>query len=62
MSKYLEMKEKLNIIIEQIQSGDLDIEESIKKYQEASKIIIKLNKYLQNAENKLTEIRIELPD
>ncbi len=62
MSKYLEMKEKLNIIIEQIQSGDLDIEESIKKYQEASKIIIKLNKYLQDAENKLTEIRIELPD
>lgn len=62
MSKYLEMKEKLNIIIEQIQSGDLDIEESIKKYQEASKIIIKLNKYLQDAESKLTEIRIELPD
>lgn len=62
MSKYLEMTERLDLIIEQIQSGNLDVDESIKKYQEASKIIIKLNKYLQDAENKLSEIKIELPD
>ena len=62
MSKYLEMTERLDLIIEQIQSGNLDVDESIKKYQEASEIIIKLNKYLQDAENKLSEIKIELPD
>lgn len=62
MSKYLEMTERLDLIIEQIQSGNLDVDESIKKYQEASKIIIKLNKYLQDAENKLSEIKIELSD
>lgn len=56
------MTERLDLIIEQIQSGNLDVDESIKKYQEASKIIIKLNKYLQDAENKLSEIKIELPD
>lgn len=61
MSKFNDMNNQLNQIIDLIQGGDLDIDESIKKYQEASKLIIKINEYLKNAENKLSEIKIDFP-
>lgn len=54
---YRSEKRKLEEIVVIMQSGELTIDESLAKYQEAEEIIKSLEKYLKTAENKITKIR-----
>lgn len=54
------MSDQLDVLMSELKSGDLDIDEAISKYQEAQKLINKMKKYLEVAENKVTKIKAEI--
>jgi len=53
---YREMSQQLEEIMEWFESGDIDIDEAIKKYEEATKLLDEMEKYLKTAENKIKKI------
>jgi exodeoxyribonuclease VII small subunit len=53
---YREMAEELDQIMQWFESGDLDIDEAVKKYEEATKLLNEMEKYLKTAENKIKKI------
>jgi exodeoxyribonuclease VII small subunit len=53
---YREMAEQLDQIMLWFESGDIDIDEAVKKYEEASELISEMEKYLKTAENKIKKI------
>ncbi len=55
-SNYGQLSEKLNEIVYKLQSADTDIEEAIKLHEEGTKIIVELEKYLKDAENKIKKV------
>ncbi len=48
--------EELNKIANELEKGDLSLEESVKKYEEGMKISKKCNETLDKAEKKITEL------
>lgn len=62
MTTYKDMQSSLEIIITELQSNQLDVDEAIKKYNEASKLILKMEKYLKTADNKIKIIKINLKE
>ena len=54
---YKSQQQKLENIIESMQSGNLTIDESLREYKEAEQIIKTLEKYLKSAENEITKIK-----
>ncbi|MCA9343470.1 exodeoxyribonuclease VII small subunit [Candidatus Saccharibacteria bacterium] len=59
-NNYQQMSDKLDSLMMELKSGGLDIDEAISKYQEAQKLISKMKKYLEEAENKITKIKAEI--
>lgn len=57
MSEYQEMSRQLEILIEELRTNKLDIDEAISKYEESQKLISKMQKYLSTAENKVAKIK-----
>lgn len=57
---YEEASKKLQNIIEQVESGTLSLDESIKLFEEGSKLIQFCYKTLDGAKGKLTEIKATL--
>jgi exodeoxyribonuclease VII small subunit len=53
---YREMAEQLDQIMAWFESGDLDIDEAVNKYEEATKLLEQMEKYLKTAENKIKKI------
>jgi exodeoxyribonuclease VII small subunit len=53
---YREMAEQLEQIMAWFESGDIDIDEAVKKYEEATKLLEQMEKYLKTAENKIKKI------
>jgi exodeoxyribonuclease VII small subunit len=53
---YREMAEELDQIMQWFESGDLDIDEAVKKYEEATRLLNEMEKYLKTAENKIKKI------
>lgn len=51
-----EQLEELNVIIEKLENGELDLESSIKEYEQAMKIIAKLSGQLSEIEGKIHRI------
>ncbi len=60
MSTYKEMSEQLDMIVAELQDGNTDVDEALKKYEEASKLIGDMEKYLKTAENKIQKIKVNL--
>lgn len=59
MSQYFKFNEAVNQldnIVEQIQSGELNLDDAMKKYKQAETLLKKLEDYLAKAENKLSLI------
>jgi exodeoxyribonuclease VII small subunit len=56
---YREMAEQLDQIMAWFESGDLDIDEAVNKYEEATKLLEQMEKYLKTAENKIKKITIK---
>lgn len=48
--------EKLNKIAEELEKGDLSLEDSVKKFEEGMKISKVCNEKLDKAESKITEL------
>lgn len=55
--EYRKLREELDAILSQLQSGELDIEEATVKYGRATKIVKDLEEYIAKAENKLKQVR-----
>lgn len=55
-SMYLELDE----IIQSLQSGELDLDEAVKKYERSRELIKDLEKHLETVQNKITKIKANL--
>lgn len=51
------LNEELETIIIDLQSGEINIDEVIKKYQRGIDLIDKLEKYLSQAENEIKKLK-----
>jgi len=54
---YQNLNSELGIILNELQAGDLDIDEAVKKYQRGSEIVKELQEYLKQAENKVKKVK-----
>lgn len=50
---YRELRDKLDQVLEKMQSNELDVDEILKAHKEGMELIAKLEKYLAEAEVKL---------
>jgi exodeoxyribonuclease VII small subunit len=53
---YKEMSKRLEEIMLWFESGEVDVDEAIKKYEEATKLLDEMEKYLKTAGNKIKKI------
>lgn len=54
---YRDMSEELESILAELQAGELDIEEAIKRYERGMGLTNAMERYLQDAETKITELK-----
>jgi exodeoxyribonuclease VII small subunit len=54
---YQELNNELESVLAQLQSGDLDIDEATKAYEQGMKLIQQLETYVKEAENKITKVK-----
>jgi exodeoxyribonuclease VII small subunit len=52
---YKKLQAELEVIVTELQSGDLAIDEAMKRHEQAQEIIKKLEKFLDEAEQKITK-------
>jgi exodeoxyribonuclease VII small subunit len=57
---YESMYTELELIIESLQSGELNLDEAVKNYDRSTVLINKLEKHLKEAQNKVTKIKANL--
>lgn len=62
MGKYKVMLEELNLIVDQLQDDSADIDVALEKYQQAKKLVKKIEEYLQTSENKIETINLKLSE
>lgn len=53
---YQELQSELDSIVSQLQSDEIDVDEAVDKYEQATKIIKELKQYLDTAENTLKQV------
>ncbi len=56
---YRELSTELDALMTELQSGELDIDEAVKKYQRGMEIVKELQKYLKEAENKVKKVKAD---
>lgn len=56
---YQVLNVELETILADLQSGELDIDEAVKKYQRGNEIIQDLQKYLKEADNKVKKAKAD---
>lgn len=54
---YRDLRAQLDLVVEQMQSPDIDIEESLELYKKGQSLIHKLNKYLETAKIEIENIK-----
>lgn len=54
---YKELNDKLNKVLSQLQSSDMDIDEAFKAYEEGVKIAKQIEEHLKLAENKVIRLK-----
>lgn len=54
---YRDMSEELESILAELQAGELDIEEAIKRYERGMELTNAMERYLRDAETKITELK-----
>lgn len=62
MGKYKVMLEELNLIVDKLQDDSADIDVALEKYQQAKKLVKKIEEYLQTSENKIETINLKLSE
>lgn len=53
-SDYKTLKAELDLLLDAMQSDDLDVDEALTKYKRGRQLIRELQEYLKTAENKIT--------
>ena len=56
---YRQLNAELDAILADLQGGEYDIDEAVKKYQRGMEIVEELQKYLKEAENKVTKVKAD---
>jgi len=56
-TNYHKLNEELDEILRELQSGELDIDDAVKKYERGRKIVAELETYLKLAKNNVTKIK-----
>lgn len=56
-ASYKQLSEELETILNELQSGELDIDEAVKKYERGMQVLKALETYLKTAENKVQKIK-----
>lgn len=56
---YAEMKQQLDEIVSSMQSGELDIDETITAHAKATQILADLEAYLETAKNTIQKITVD---
>ena len=56
VQSYSRMMAQLQAIIDWFESDEVDLDQAVKKYQRANKLIDDLEKYLKTAENKIKKV------
>ena len=51
-----ETMQKLETIVQELENGDLNLDDSIKKFEEGINLSKSVNKYLEEAEKKITKL------
>ncbi len=54
---YQQLSQQLESILNDLQNGNLDIDDAIKQYEQGMKIVKQLQTYLKEADNKVTKIK-----
>ena len=57
---YETLYDELQTIIDSLQSGELDLDDAVKKYERSIVILDSLEKLLSDAQNKVTKIKANL--
>lgn len=58
-TSFAALQAQLNQIIEWFESDQVDLDDAIEKYEEAAKLIKRMEDYLAAAENKIKKISLE---
>ncbi len=53
---YSDMQNELNEIVNDLQRGNIDVDDAMKKYDRGQELVKEISEYLKNAENKITKI------
>ncbi len=61
VNNYRQLNKELEIILDKLQSSDLDVDQIINEYQKGIDIVDQLEKYLKTAQNKITKINQSKP-
>jgi len=59
---FAEAFENLNKIVEQLESGDVDLDKALKQYEEGLKLVQQCKKQLDEVENRVKVIREKYDD
>lgn len=54
---YNDLSQELDVILGQLQAGNLDVDDAIQKYKRGNEIIEQLETYLTEAENTITSLQ-----
>ena len=54
---YQKLNAELDVILDELQGGELDIDAAVKKYERGMAIVKELQKYLKEAENTVKKVK-----
>ena len=54
---YRQLQEELDVLLEQLQSAELDIDKAIILHNEAERLIVQLEDYLAEAKNEIKHLK-----
>lgn len=58
-TNYKKLSTELDEILDNLQSGGVDIDEAMKLFERGQKIVAELQKYLKTAENKISKATLK---
>ncbi|HEY1064171.1 MAG TPA: exodeoxyribonuclease VII small subunit [Candidatus Saccharimonadales bacterium] len=59
---YRKLNDELDAILDRLQSGELSIDEAMPAYERGMQLVKELEAYLQQADNRITELQAKLQD
>lgn len=59
---YRKLNDELDGILLDLQNGELDIDQAVKKYERGVEIVKQLQSYLKEAQNKVTKVKTNFSD